>query len=366
MSNPNHVWVLMGKKLSGSIVPIEEQELERLLFENPELWYSYELLQAVMSLDDVPVEFIKEINSLLDSKSGAEKLNNLLQEKLNIQDEEPEKGFFSKYIRHSLILAGIALVGCSIWFLPSFNKPLANKQEIASSSTNEIVAPKGSKTQITLADGTQIWLNAGSKLIYPKNFSMENREVFLNGEAYFKVVHDDKHVFIVHTPEAIIRDLGTTFNVKAYSGSATTETTLIEGSVEIILKNNSAHKILIQPNEKLVLHNQERSTRQSKQIEKAVPIYEVAKIVPFSATNDIIETAWVSNKLIFRDLSFENLVTEMERHFNVDISIEGETLKKQQVTGIFRNESIGEALKFLQEIVPFKITIENEKILINE
>jgi ferric-dicitrate binding protein FerR (iron transport regulator) len=366
MNNPDRIWVLMGKKLSGSIVSTEEQELERLLFENPELWYSYELLQAVMSLDDVPAEFINEINSLLDSKSGAAKFNSLLEEKLHTHDEVPESSFFSKYKRHSLVLAGIVLVGCSVWFWPSFNTPVVARQEIASSSTNEIVAPKGSKTQITLADGTQIWLNAGSKLVYSKNFSMENREVFLDGEAYFKVVHHDKHAFIVHTPEATIRDLGTTFNVKAYSGSPTTETTLIEGSVEIVLKSSSKQKILIQPNEKLVLHNQENSPQQSKNIETASPIFEVSKIVPFSATNDIIETAWVSDKLIFRDRSFEDLVIEMERHYDVDITVEGETLKKQQVTGIFRNESIGEALKILQEIIPFKLTINNQKILINE
>ncbi len=366
MSNPDRIWVLMGKKLSGSIVSIELQELEKLLFENPELWYSYELLQAVMSLDDVPAEFINEINSLLDSKSGAAKFNSLLEEKLQPHEEVPESSFFSKYKRHSLVLAGFVLIGCSVWFWPSFNTPVVAKQEIASSSTNEIVAPKGSKTQITLADGTQIWLNAGSKLIYSKNFSMENREVFLNGEAYFKVVHDDKHAFVVHTPEATIRDLGTTFNVKAYSGSATTETTLIEGSVEIILKNKSAQKILIQPNEKLVLHNQEKPAQLSKEIETAEPIFEVSKIVPYKITNDIIETAWVSDKLIFRDRILEDVVTEMERRYNVDIDIQGESLKKQQVTGSFRNESVREALKFLQEIVPFKIKIENEKIFINE
>lgn len=355
----------MGKKLSASITHEEELELERLLFEDPELWYSYELLQAVISLDDVPEEFIKEIQSLLDKQAGPERLNNLLLYKLGTSGKEDEN-LASANKKYAFLASAIAFAALLLWFGVSVIKsPVNNKNPV--SAMHEIIAHKGSKTQIALADGTTIWLNAGSKLIYPKSFSMKNREVYLAGEAYFKVVHNDKHPFVVHTAEADIKDLGTTFNVKAYAGTETTETTLIEGSVEVVLKNNPSQKILMRPKEKLVLHNQQAiENKGSVKEQSSDPIFEVSKIVPFSQTNDIIETAWVSDKLIFRNQRFEDLAKEMERRYNVTIVVRDEDVKEYQLTGIFKNESIDEALKLLQVIAPFTYKIDYERILITK
>src|SRR5690606_4106540 len=145
--------------------------------------------------------------------------------------------------------AAAVLAVMLLWFgLAQLNKN-PGTEKVAGIAMNEVVAPKGSKTRIILVDGTSIWLNGGSRLKYPKNFSMENREVYLIGEGYFEVVHNNKHSFVVHTKNADIVDLGTTFNVKAYEESKTTETTLIEGSLEVVLKNKKAKRILIKPKE---------------------------------------------------------------------------------------------------------------------
>lgn len=346
----------MGRKLSRSITPAEEEEMKSMLTQDPELWYSYELIQAVNSMDDVTNDFVNEIQLLLDTSPDPSRLNAVLLNKL----QEPARAKPSAYrmfFRSAAIVIGLIALG---WAGIAILKPSVDKQ--MAKAMNEIIAPRGSKTQITLADGTTIWLNAGSKLTYPKNFSLENREVFLSGEAYFEVVHDDKHAFVVHTHEADIRDLGTTFNVKAYQNTLTTETTLIEGSIEVSLKSDPSRKILMSPNEKLVVRH--RSATGKDTVPSGQPP-KISRIVPFSKTNDIVETAWVNNKLIFRNERFEDLVAMMERRYDVSIQITDEKIRAYELTGIFRNENVEEALRLLQVIAPFKFEINNEEIIIS-
>ncbi|MDD4638942.1 MAG: FecR family protein, partial [Bacteroidales bacterium] len=95
----------------------------------------------------------------------------------------------------------------------------------------EIKTGGSSLSNIILPDGTRVWLNSNSKLIYPENFSKNSRRVMLYGEACFKVINDKKHPFIVETSKSRIQVLGTTFNVKAYAGEDKEETTLLEGSI---------------------------------------------------------------------------------------------------------------------------------------
>jgi ferric-dicitrate binding protein FerR (iron transport regulator) len=366
MKDSDRIFFLMGKELSHTITPAEAEELKALLAADPELWYAYEQIQAVNSMDDVTREYVQEIRSLLDGKIEPEKLNTLLL----IKPEEAAAGtpsaIPSKY--PSLLRVAAALGGIIVMTLASialFRQGARHKvhTEIAMS---EIVAPKGAKTHVVLADGTAIWLNAGSKLRYPKNFSLEHREVFLAGEAYFEVPHDDEHSFIVHTPEATIRDLGTTFNVKAYTGSAVTEATLIEGAIEVSLEKDPVRKIRMSPGEKLVLHNKPAEAPARQQPEAPVPVFEVSKIVPYAKTNDIVETAWVTDKLIFRNERFEDLAQMMERRYNVSIVIKDEVVKNYRLTGIFKDENITEALKLLQVIVPFKVKMNNGQVIINK
>lgn len=358
MKDADRVFFLMGKELSHAITPAEEQELQDLLVAAPELWYAYELIQAVNSLDDVTKEYVQEIQSLLDSRIEPEKLHSLLLEKLEDIPPVIESVPSSKhkaFPRFAAVAAGIAVIALAGWAL--FRTTV--KDTPVDATMSEIVAPRGSKTHVVLADGTTVWLNAGSRLTYPRNFGPGNREVYLTGEGYFKVVHQEQHAFIVHTPEVDIKDLGTTFNVKAYAGSPITETTLIEGAIEVSLKKDPARKIQVSPGEKLVLHNKQVAARKEQE-----PVYEVARIIPYSKTNDIVETAWIEDKLIFRNERFEDLAVMMERRYNISIVIRNEEIKAYQLTGIFKHENITEALKLLQVIVPFKFKINNEQVII--
>lgn len=367
MNDTDRIYFLMGKELSYTITPAEAEELKALLAADPEVWYAYELIQAVNSMEDVTQEYVQEIRSLLDGKMEPEKLNNLLLLKTGDADAETAPVPPSKYrflFRIAAAFGGIIVI--TLAGIALFRQ--ATTKKVATDITmSEIVAPKNAKTHIVLADGTVIWLNAGSKLRYPANFSLENREVFLSGEAYFKVPHNDQHSFIVHTPEATIRDLGTTFNVKAYTGSPVTEATLIEGVIEVSLEKEQQRKIRLSPGEKLVLRNTPAQTpTPARQQETTEPVFEVSKIVPYAKTNDIIETAWIEDKLIFRNERFEDLAKMMERRYNIAIIIKDQEIRDYRVTGIFKNENITEALKLLQVIVPFKVKSGNGTIIINK
>ncbi len=114
------------------------------------------------------------------------------------------------------------------------------KQAPTSTTTQRytIATPQGAVAEVTLADGTTVWLNAGSRLTYPAQFIGHTRDVTLHGEAYFKVAHDAAHPFLVKTGSVTTRVLGTEFNVRAYT-SADTHVTLLQGSVEVTHERNT-------------------------------------------------------------------------------------------------------------------------------
>ncbi|MCK5702595.1 MAG: FecR domain-containing protein, partial [Cyclobacteriaceae bacterium] len=126
--------------------------------------------------------------------------------------------------------AAVFILGfAASWFV--FQGPKSIKT--GESVYNDIETPKGSSTIINLPDGRKIWLNAGSKLRYPQNFTKNERAVFLEGEAFFDVAKDKNRQFLVRTSDLIVKVFGTKFNVKSYPDENAVETTLVEGSISI-------------------------------------------------------------------------------------------------------------------------------------
>src|SRR5439155_8152 len=116
-------------------------------------------------------------------------------------------------------------------------------------------------TYMVLPDGTQVWLNAESRITYSNTFNKSLREVNLEGEAYFDVTHDAAHPFIVHTSSIAIKVLGTAFTVKSYASDKTIEATLLRGSIEVVKNNDpSAPKVILRPHEKLVFNKEEKNS----------------------------------------------------------------------------------------------------------
>src|SRR5690606_17246275 len=148
-----------------------------------------------------------------------------------------------------------------------------------------------------------------------KSFNSKvEREVRLEGEAYFEIVHDENRPFVIHTPLMEIRDLGTTFNVKAYPNDAKAEATLIEGIIEVSLKNErSAKTILMQPSEKIVVYNNrslDHKEKENNEETDETEVYRLSKVVLDPRLNELIETAWIKNRLVFKNEVFAELVKD--------------------------------------------------------
>jgi transmembrane sensor len=356
MGVKNRVWILMGKKLSGSLTRDEEQELDELFQAYPDVWYTYEILNSLEEKEAIPQAFINEIETLLK-----------YDEISTVNKVEPATLTKPKVSRMWVKVGMAAVMFCFSWILILGYKYLHNTGKVANEN-NEIVVQNGTKTDVALPDGSRIILNSGSKLTYAKNYgSADVREVSLSGEAYFKIEHDKQHPFIIHTAQCDIKDIGTTFNVKAYPGEKVTEASLIEGAIEISFKNNSAKKILLKPHQKIALINNNVNDGGGVIKPAGLPATDY-KLIPLTEDKTIetafAETAWINNELIFKNEAFEDLAKSMERRFNVEITFGDEKIKQAHLTGIFKNENIEQALKMLQLITPFKYRISHDKVRI--
>ena len=128
---------------------------------------------------------------------------------------------------------------------------------------NQLIVPIGKRSSITFTDGSQIWVNAGSRVIYPAQFTVDSREIFIEGEIYLDIVHDTKRPFIVKTRKMEIRDLGTQFGVSAYDNEANSHVVLVEGKVEIETKGE--RKSTLTPNQ-LFLYNNKNNEKSVHQV----------------------------------------------------------------------------------------------------
>jgi len=365
-----HTWNLIAKKLAGEASSTELQELEGLLRSNPELHYPVQTIADLWehTSPDDRTQTEEAFNRHLDR---IDRLNIDYSPTLTVVTDEPER--FSTLRRRALVWAPIALVVIGVILL--ITRPAAGPgTEIVAKpplATRDISTTTGSRTHITLVDGTRVWLNSGSHIQYGKDFGSGSREVNLTGEAFFDVAPDASHPFIIHTPKLDVRVLGTSFNLKSYPMDKTTEATLIRGSIEISIRNRPSDRIILKPNEKLVVNNDDsllvrkpasrREVRPESLVFISQPTYE-------QRSGAIIETSWVDNKLIFQDEEFGDLARQMERWYGISIRFEDARLQQLRFTGTFEKESIRQALdalKLTDQTAKFDYTIDGEQVTIH-
>ena len=374
--------ILLSKKISGEASPEELEQLNQLIQSNQEWLTTLENLQELWDSKPTPAN----ISSIRNQKAEDAYLSHVIRLKDKSADfEEDMQGFGEDLPRYpekrkpyrkiaAYLLAASLLVGGL--FIYQQSQTAAGQQELQASlkesGPNEINVAKGSKSRIQLPDGSLVWINSGSKVTYSKTFSSESRELTLDGEAYFDVVKDPRHPFIVHTSGIDIKVLGTAFNVKAYKSEPTIEATLVHGSIEVIKKDEpNGSRIMLKPHEKLVFHKLIEEDRRDQRANVPAPGQPesasiiIAPLAKNIADTNIVETGWVYNKLIFEDERFEDLAERMEKWYNIKITIDNSRLKENKLTGTFVNETIEEALKELQFLVRFKYTFRNNEVVIS-
>lgn len=190
-----------------------------------------------------------------------------------------------------------------------------------------VQVPINQKREITLTDGSRVWLNTGSELKYPKTFNGKTREVYLSGEAYFDVRHDAGKPFIIHTGTVLTTVLGTAFNIKEDKSKHTIQVTVTRGKVSV----SNGVKLL-----GILIPNQQISFNTLK-AEASQAIIDANEVI-----------GWQQSDLHFEDVSFEDAITQLERHFNVKISFSNPKLKTCRFTGTSLNgEELDKILKVM-------------------
>ena len=216
-----------------------------------------------------------------------------------------------------------------------------------SRSSIEIEAPLGSRTSIELADGTRVWLNNGSILKYPSQFTGEKRVVHLIGEAFFDVAHNSQKPFVVKTKEIQVTALGTEFNVMAYEGEGIVETALVSGKVlvEKRLKNEKAKEICrMKPN-------------QVVKVDLKNSVYRSIN------TNTKKYVSWKDGVLIFDNAPIDEVVRRLSKWYNVEFVIVDSNVRNYVYNATFIDETLPQILELMKIATPITYKITSRKKL---
>jgi len=234
---------------------------------------------------------------------------------------------------------------------------------------DRIVTKTGSRTLINLPDSSTVVLNSACLFAYNKDFGVKKREMQLTGEAFFDIHGNPDMPLIVHAGNVIIRVLGTSFNVKAYPEDSFVEATLIKGVIEVSLKTDPERKILLRPNEKIVIRDEAGKFQSPVDSGRSRSREEVIRVTQLAADprdSSYVETAWMKEKLIFRKESFVSLAARMERWYQVKIVLADTSLRNILFTGSFEKETVEEAFRALQHSATFSYSIDGKTITVTQ
>ena len=369
-------WELLSKKHCGEVSTAEIKEFEDILLAHPE-WKSTADTLSNFNFQSTVFEDNNETELAFETHLNRMKKADIEFAGVELNAAEIETPKSTRNFKKWLIPVGVVAAGLTLFFALENMVGLSEGRNKKQSTLSQVSTKPGSRTQIQLPDGSLVRLNSSSSLTYDKNFGKNIREVNLTGEAFFDVTKDSSHPFIIHTNVIDIKVLGTEFNVRSYPNDANTETSLIRGKVEVTVKNRSNEKIYLEPNEKLVVTNDNSAPNKAltDQAERGdnktnpspKPIYSVQHLTYYPVDSAVIETSWIDNRLIFQENeTFREVALKMERWYGVQINFTSEKVAGYQMFGSFKNETINQALDELKLGFKFNYRTDGNIITITQ
>ncbi len=326
IARKKETWEAISSVLNGTGTEDQYLLFNAWIAENDENKKTFELLSKVRRVKDEPSEtdkrdVYKKVHSGI-IKSGSQTLIRWL-----------------KYGNIASVLIILTLAVTLLW-------PESQRSDIKI----ETRCPLGTKSRVTLSDGTIVHLNSGSVLEYSPIFNSELREVKLRGEAFFEVTHERKREFVVNTGKISIKVFGTRFNVKNYEIDKSIETTLVEGSVGVFMSDdpNMKQVMFLKPNEQA--------------------IYEKNSGKLYSKNRDAeMVSIWKEGKYYFEDETLEAIVLKLERELNQPMVIASEELRMEIFTGMFdKSKTIYNMLDLMKRKRGFSYKEVNDTIIISK
>lgn len=343
----DRIILLISRKLSREIGPDEEQELSALL-QMPEHNRQFQFLHKFWEQ--------KENDAKPDVENALSKVMQSIEEGNEVQREitvQPKRKKRSAVLLSVTMLLVSASLACYL-ILQNAERPPSSKRMAGNESGTPVIEKqnaKGTRSLITLADGSKVWLNADSKLLYPPAFAGSTREVTLTGEAFFDVAKNKQKPFIIHLQHGTIKVLGTSFNIRAYEGGKVVETSVLTGKVAFVPfvvrgRKNSDTTFLT--------HNM-----------KVIYSCTTGELTT-TTTQSEEDKAWTDGKLIFRDAFMGEIAEELERNFGKEVIFNNEEILNYRLTGSFQNNTLEEILFYLSRTKPFTYRITETQIIISE
>jgi transmembrane sensor len=315
--------ILISKHLSGENTPDEEQILtdwlalsgeNRLLFSK-----TVEAWEMTIGLKH---------QGQFDTDQSWKTIEN----RLGFQRKDQQRGIkhlnIYRYAAAALLL--VAVAGAAIWFV---------RQSIPHTPEMATINYQANSNPYTLPDGTEVWLNRNTSLTYPLHFEGKTRPVNLTGEAFFKVVHNEKIPFEVITAHAIVRVLGTSFNVKAYEDLATTQVLVETGKVRFCNSVNNEGSVILTPGEIGRIGSHEHNAKKE-------------------LNSDPNYLAWKTHRLVFKETTLLKVSETLQSVYGMSMGFENEAISQLKLTGKY-DESV--SFEGILETITVNFLLKAEK-----
>ncbi len=358
MIAPDEIDILILDHFSGTLTEEVERELKK--------WIS--------SSDENKRYFVRTIAYLetttamgSDQKYPSDKAWQKLKKK--IDPVSAGKHFLFEFSKIAAVFILAFLMGYLFLYLR--NEAGDNKQGLRFVMTE---VPYGSKSVVSLPDGSRVWINAGSKMTYPVDFNKKDRIVSLKGEAYFDIATDKKMPFLVESSGIKVKATGTQFNVRAYQDEEFIETTLVEGEISVIKGVVDQEKeIVLHPNQKLTIYKDQVSvstgpSNKSQSLPKhdteAGKSLQIKKIELESNVSTEVYTSWKDKEWVIYKEKLSTLARKLERRYNVRIIFTSDFVGDFSYTGTLQDENLREVLDVMSLTSPICYILEDKTVKI--
>lgn len=336
---------LLLKYIKGDAAKQEEIEILEWIGKDPQneryfvmlnnLWISQNISQ-----DKANEREIEEIRELTTKRSDSRKR-------------------YRRYISYAAAAVIILSVGLNLLFV---NKTISDKNKkeepvrmayLPTEYKHEVYTEKGVKARITLPDGSMVWLNSDSRIIYPDRFETDIREVEFSGEAYFDVVKDSLRPLIINTNKNFkVEVLGTKFNIKSYDNDSEARTTLFSGSLNVVSmvpgrtqKDSKEVVTKLKPLESCIVR------------EKKSPLH-------FKPEHAEKQKAWKDGKIIFESTPMAETIKILERWHGVEFVVKDKSIYSFDITAKFKSESIVQIMEMIKYCSLVDYSIDSNKVVL--
>lgn len=326
--------VLLDRFMRGETSPEEEQQLLA--------WF-----REVESQEDILTFYRQRWHESATKEISEEvqlRMFNQIKERINTDKSTLLKNN-RKQNRRRLLRWGQYAAAILLGVVVGITSHLYTRQSTTEAKEYRVEAEKGQRANVTLPDGTKVWLNSHTQLVYTSNYGVKDRVVDLRGEAYFEVAKDKEHRFIVKAGDLDVEALGTTFNVKAYQEDNDVIATLFSGSIRATAGKQS---VILSPSQQVAFSRQRET------------------FIVNNPENIAYASMWRDNELAFKGETLNEIAIRMNRLYNVQIEFKSEKIKQFRFSGVIKNNSLDNVFEIISLTSPILYESRGDTIILSE